>query len=90
MTDAGMHARMERFNGGGVIRVFWLDKDMGDPYSYSIAFRFNKEDHTKVEFVGVTKPPSLAQARAIMQCLEENGLGKAKRLRGEDFKEGEG
>ena len=66
---------------GGLVRVFEDHQQFGDPYQYVMPFK--KVDDETVELVGVTRPPTISQARAILLALQREGLRIRKfRFRG--------
>lgn len=66
-----MWAHVEHFDGG-VIRVFDSARKFGEPYLYSVAFKWIGPK--LIELVGATRPPTPSQWRAIRQLLRPMGI----------------
>lgn len=65
-----MHAHIEPLTG--VVRIFADGTGWGDPYEWSCTVRW--KSITEVELLGVTKPPTLSQMRALSCKLKEVGV----------------
>ena len=65
-----MHAEFE--NLSGIIRIFEDGKNYGDEYGWAVTVRYL--DKETVEFLGITKAPTISQWRAIEDCCREEGI----------------
>lgn len=65
-----MHAHIEPI--AGVVRIFENERQWGDPFVWSCTIRWR--NITEVELLGVTKPPTATQMRALIKTLQRAGI----------------